>query len=291
MNTQFWYFLLTGKRDEQTGMFANFYTYGQDFGEALERTKLVAQETQSIIDSEAIEACRLDNLQEFKIPEDTVEIDKGVYMKAALHTYPLTDTEQSFIPPTGIIKSTDDDEFDYELITEAFVAFNKDENGIFEFELVAGKSKLIDTFIEAINFLPSVDGFWIYIWNHWDDSKTELWAGKNIADKKSAVDFLLRHKSDTLENGFLDCVVHCKIGETNLTLDDHKKIQLHTKDQNLFDDFGEKISDLGFKQTKEFYNLEFNYHHYHYKPANSLSRDDFKGLLRNNNFEKIDEWD
>ncbi|MBS1776603.1 MAG: hypothetical protein JSS64_10030 [Bacteroidetes bacterium] len=105
MNTQFWYFLLTGKHNEQTGVFANFYTYGQDFGEALERTKLLAKETQSIIDSEAIEACRLDNLEEFEIPEDAVEVDKGVYMKAALHTYPLTDTEQSFIPPTGIVNS------------------------------------------------------------------------------------------------------------------------------------------------------------------------------------------
>lgn len=291
MKTQFWYFLLTGKKDKQSGVFANFYTYGQDLGKALERTKIVARETQNIFDSDAIEACRLDNLEEFEIPEDTIEVAKGVFMKAALHSFPLKDSEQSFVPPTGIIKSTDDGEYDYELISDAFVAYNKDENDIYEFELVADKSKLIDTFIKAIDFLPSVDSFWIYIWNHWNDSKTELWAGKNIVDKKGAVDFLLQHKSDTLENGFLDCVVHSKIGETNLTLDDHKKIQLHTKDQRLFNDFGETISDLGFKQTKEFYNLEFGYHHYHYKPADSLSRDSFKGLLRNNNFEKIDEWD
>lgn len=291
MKTQFWYFLLIGKRDEKSGVFANFYTYARDFGEALERTKLVAKETHNIFDSNAIEACRLDTLEEFEIPAEAVEVDKGVYMKTALHSFSLTDSEQSFVPPTGIIKSTDDGEYDYELITDAFVAYNKDENDIYEFELVADESKLIDTFMRAIDFLPSVDNFWIYIWNHWDDGKTELWAGKNIVDKKGVVHFLLQHKSDTLENGFLDCVVHSQVGETNLTLDDHKKIQLHTKDLNLFNDFGKNISELGFKQTKEFYNLEFGYHHYHYKPANSLSREDFKGLLRNNNFEKIAEWD
>jgi len=188
VQTQFWYFLVYGKQDDQTGVFANFYTYGQHCGDALERTKLVAN-MQNILDSEAIEACRLDTLEEFDLPEDVLEFDKGVFMKTNLNAFPLIESEHSFVPPTGILKSTEDGEFDYEFIKDAFVAYEKNENGIYELELVADKSKLIHTFIQTIDILPSVDGFWIYIRSHWDDSKTELWVCKDISNKKSAVEF------------------------------------------------------------------------------------------------------
>ena len=288
--TQFWYFLINGKQDEQTGVYANFYSYGQHCGDALERTLAVAK-TQDIYDCNAIETAQLDMIEEFKMPEDVLELDKGVFMRPTLNSFSIEPAEIQFVPPTGILKSTDDGEYDYDLIRENFVAYGKNENGIYEFQLVISKSKLIDTFIKTIDFLPTVDGFWFYIYNHWNDSKTELWVGKDIADKKSAVAFLLQHKSNTLENGYIDCVVHSKVGETNLTLDQHKKIQLFTKDQNLFNDFGKKIMDLGFKQTKEFYNLEFGYHHWHYRPANSSDRNEFTALLKKNNFELLDSWD
>ncbi len=227
----------------------------------------------------------------YAIPEGTIEIDKGVFMKTGVHIYPLTDPKSSFIPPTGIIKSTEDGDYEYELITDAFVAYAKNENDIYQFELVAGKQKLVTTFLKSIDFLPGVDGFWIYIWNHWDNRQTELWASNNISNKKTSIEFLLKNKLNTLENGYVDCVVHSKIGETNLVLDDHKKIQLYTKDETLFNDFGEKIMNLGFRQTKEFYNLEHGFYHHHYRPASSLNRKDFTKLLMSNNFDLVDSWD
>ena len=200
-------------------------------------------------------------------------------------------SESQFIPPSGIIKGSEDGEYEYELIKDCFVAYGKNENGIFEFELVANKARLVDTFLEAINFLPSVDGFWIYLWNHWDNDKTELWAGKNLDTKESILAFLTSNKLSTLENGYVDCVVHSLKGETNLTLDDHKKIQLHTKDERVFNEFGRKIMALGIGQTHDFYNLEFGYHHWHYRPLGSLSREKFKTLLQEEEFEHLDTWE
>ena len=86
-------------------------------------------------------------------------------------------------------------------------------------------------------------------------------------------------------------MVHSLTGQTNLTLDEHKKIQLHTKEEDLFNDFGKKIMNLGFEQTKDFYNLEFGYHHWHYRPFDSLDRDNFIELLRREKFELIDTWE
>jgi len=47
-----------------------------------------------------------------------------------------------------------------------------------------------------------------------------------------------------------------------LTVDDHKKIQLHTKDEEVFRHFGE-LTDLGYQQTREFYSLQDGFHHLH----------------------------
>lgn len=90
--------------------------------------------------------------------------------------------------------------------------------------LIVGKERLLETIVKTIDFLPSVDGFWIYVWSHWDDAKTELWIAKYFSDKEMVVRFVKENKASTLENGFIDCVVHSLTGQTNLTLEDHKKI-------------------------------------------------------------------
>lgn len=76
-----------------------------------------------------------------------------------------------------------------------------------------------------------------------------------------------------------------------MTLDDHKKIQLHTKDEEVFKNFIGNIIDLGYEQTRDFYNLEFGYHHFHYRLADSLTRTEFKQMLTENRFELMDKWE
>jgi hypothetical protein len=138
--------------------------------------------------------------------------------------------------------------------------------------------------------LPTVNGFWIYIKNYWENKLTELWVAKHFTDKKSVIEFLKKQKKNTLENGFLDIVVHSIQGETNLTLDEHKTIKLHTKNENIFRSFIGNIINLGFEQTRDFYTLEFGYHHFHYRLADSLTRSEFKQMLKDNKFELIDKW-
>jgi hypothetical protein len=80
-------------------------------------------------------------------------------------------------------------------------------------------------------------------------------------------------------------------GETNLTLDDHKKIQLHTKDEGVFRHFIGQLINLGFEQTREFYNLQYGFHHWHYRPAESFTRREFKAMLEQQGFQLLDTWD
>ena len=283
---EFWYFLIHGTLDNKTGVYGNFYTYGTHSGNALKKTLVIAKQ-EGIINPNLIETCRLDKIENFELPENAIEVDSGVFMIQTFNTYDLGNEEYSFTPPTGIAFSTDEGEFDQELIKENFVAYGKDENGIFEFELVVDKSRLIETFFKTIEFIPNVDGFWLYLRDHWDNTETELWAGTEISDKTSVMKFLKINKESTLNNGFIDIVIHSIKGETNLTLNEHKKIQLHTKDETVFQNFIEKVIDLGFEQTSDYYNIEYGYHHWHYRTDESLNKIQFQELLIDEGFKYI----
>lgn len=290
MNIELWYFLIDGQQDKETGIVGNFYAYGHHLGDALQKV-IQASLDYSFTNANLTEASLLENFDAIDKNDELVEIADQVYIRPTTYTFPFDDPDKEFIPPIGIVKSVDEGEYDYDLIKEKFVAYGQNENGIFEFELVVAKPNLITLFLKFISLLPTVDGFWIYIKSFWDDDKTELWVAKHFTDKIILIDFLKTQKSNTLANGYLDIVVHSLTGETNLTLDDHKKIQLHTKDEDLLKHFIDQVIDLGYEQTKEFYSLEYGFHHLHYRPVDSLTRTEFKAMLKQNTFELMDTWD
>ncbi len=287
---ELWYLLIDGQQDAETGIVGNFYAYGNHLGDALDKT-IKSSIEYNFSNHNLTEASFLDDFDEIGNNEELIEIAENVYMRPTTYTFPFDDPDKEFIPPIGIVKSVFEGEYEYNLIQESFVAYDADDDGVFEFELVLAKEHLIDTFIKTIEFLPTIDGVWIYIKDYWESDLTELWEAKQYTDKDSVIDFLQTQKKNTLENGYINIVVHSLAGETNLTLDDHKKIQLHTKDEGVFNDFIGNIIDLGFEQTRDFYNLEFGYHHFHYRPADSLTRTEFKQMLSKNNFELIDKWE
>ncbi|MGK2863331.1 MAG: hypothetical protein ACSLE0_15470 [Chitinophagaceae bacterium] len=290
MHKELWYFLISGQADDRTGLFGNFYVYGIHLGDASTKA-FQAFENENYYNPNLVEASKLDNFEEIDRHSELVKLSEVVYMRQTTHSFPFADTDKEFIPPIGIVKSVDDGEYEYALIKENFVAYGQNENGIFEFELVVAKPDLINVFLKAISFLPTVDGFWVYIKNFWDNDKTELWVAKHFTDKKIVIEFLKTQQNNTSENGYLDLVVHSLEGETNLILDQHKTIKLHTKEEKVFKEFIGQIIELGYEQTREFYSLEYVFHHWHYRPANSLTRTDFKKMLVQNNFEMIDSWE
>lgn len=284
---QLWHFLINGKDKKQNGIYANFYSYGQHLGDALEHT-LHATTKYGIKESYAVEAECLGVNSGFKFPQEVIKVTKYALINTKVETYLPNTAEKTFIPPIGIIKSNDNEALKYDLIKEGFIAYNDKENETFELELVINRDKLVDTFFKLLHHLPTVDGFWIYLWNKWDNRKTELWVDKKMVHLQEVIDFLQKNKNSTIENGFIACVIHSAIGETNITLDEYKKIKLTTKDEELFDFIGAKVIQLGFKQIEDFYSLEHGFNHLNYRPYNSLNRDDFKNLLDENGFELLD---
>ncbi|AMR26172.1 hypothetical protein A0257_03080 [Hymenobacter psoromatis] len=199
--------------------------------------------------------------------------------------------DKDFISPTGIIKSNEDGEFEYELIKEGFIALHDKDNNSFDFELVVGKDKLLETFIKTLKFIPSPDRIEVCIKGHWHNQKSELWAIDTSKLPTSIEYFLLENKENILRNGFVECAVTLNSDTIILTLNEHKKIFFQTQDEKLFISFGEAIMALGFKQTKELYNLEYGFYHWHYRPAQSLDAPELRTLLLDTGFRFVQSWD
>jgi hypothetical protein len=290
----FWRFLVNGRQNATQGVLGNFYAAGQHCGEALHRVLLAAAD-QEFLDAYALEASRL--YDDDELPEEALTLADGTLMLPTHYVYPLDDEyEPEFVAPTGIIKSMDgeedEEEYDYELIRECFVAYAPNEEGFFRFELVVEQARLADTFFRALHLVPAVNGLWLQLQDHWDDGPTELWRGPESVEAPGIEAFLRQHRPSTLENGFVDCIVSSARGETSLTLDEHKTIRLQTQDEQVFIGFLRGIEQLGFERnTDELYTLEVGFHHYHYRPHDSLGREELRTLLQRQGFELFDSWD
>lgn len=88
MSTEFWYFLLEGKYDNDTGVFGNFFASGTNYEEAL-RFAVEAASIHRIIDPFVEEAKRLDIILDYVRPDDLIQVTEKALMKPNLHTYPL----------------------------------------------------------------------------------------------------------------------------------------------------------------------------------------------------------
>jgi hypothetical protein len=291
MDKELWYFLISGQSDEETGLFGNFYAYGEHLGEAVQNAFMAAL-MYNFHHPCLVEADLLEDFGSIGNAEELLQIADEVYLRVPIFSFPFNDPDKSFEAPVGIVKASGEDTYDYELIKEGFVTYEHEEEGVFELELLAGKNRLADTFLALINSMPSVDGFWIYLQDHWEKGKTALWTAKHFTSKESVIRFLKTQRLNTLENGFVKLVVHSTNGDTNLKLDDHKKIRLHTESEGIFHSFVLQLRSMDYEQhTGEYYNLEFGFHHWHYRPAGSFTRKGFVELLEKEKFEWIDEWE
>ncbi len=284
---QFWCFLITGEIDDKTGVFLSCYSAGSSLGDALGKAFL-AIDSEGVRNTKLIEATMLDP-DNFEIPSKAQKISESTFLNPP-HYFDLNynDPENNdyvFCPPTGVVLDGAEKDFSSELIQEQFVAFDINEDGVYELQMVVDQTRLIEIFFNCIKNLESIDSFGMLISSLWTDKSEVFWKSTMLDNKEKIINFLQNHPHETTENGFVNLNIFSSITQTQLILCDHKKIKLYTKSEDVFRKFIGTIIGYGFKQTMEFYDIEYGYHHWHYRPANSLEYDVFAEILRANKFD------
>ncbi len=77
MSLEFWYFLLEGKYNADTGVFGSFFAFGAHCGEAL-HFSFEAAGTQNFLNPRVVEAERLDILVDYAPPDDLLKVVRQV---------------------------------------------------------------------------------------------------------------------------------------------------------------------------------------------------------------------
>lgn len=287
MIKELWYLLIEGQTDKQTGIFGNFYAYGTHLGEVVEKTLKAAAEYH-FHGAELIEASLLTNFEEIENKKALIQIHIDIYLHSNIHAFDIEDTENKFISPIGIVKDTNEGEYDYEQIQEGFVTYREKENDEFKLEMVISKPNLIDVYLQSIHLLPSVDNFWIVIHPFWDNKRPQVWVNPHLKDSKMVTSFLRSESKNTIENGYVELVVYSSKGETTITLDDHKKIQISTKEDSVLKSIIDQYEIKGYRRLRNLYNLEIGFHHWHYRPEGSLTRTELCFLMEQHQFDQLD---
>ncbi|HEY6186880.1 MAG TPA: hypothetical protein VIW80_04315 [Pyrinomonadaceae bacterium] len=253
-----------------------FWSWANHLGEAIDKV-LRACRSMGIENATASEA---DPFDFAALPDHVIHDEKlDVFFAEARHFFPTT-VEGSFIPPTGIIKSCQDGELDYELIREGFSQMIRGD-GLYEVEAVIGRDQLFETFVALVRRLPSIRVFWIKIAADWEDKgREEFLVNEDLDSAESITDFLTAHAKDTVPNGHVALTAYSKVGQTNLVIDTHKTIKVLTKSAKVQSKMVARLKKLGFVELPEFYSLEYGYYHWHYRPTRSKSRSRFVAALK-----------
>lgn len=245
-----------------------FWSWANHLGKAIDKV-VRACGSMGIENATASEADPFDFAD---LPDHAIHDEKlDVFFAEVRHFLP-TPAEGAFIPPTGIIKSCQDGELDYELIREGFFT-RKREDGLYETEVVIGRDQLFETFVALVRRLPSIRVFWVKIAADWEDKGLEeFWVNEDLNSAEAIAEFLTAHSKDTVANGHVTLTAYNKVGQTNLLIDTHKTIKVITKSAMVQSKMVSGLKRLGFEVLPEFHSLEYGYYHWHYRPTRSKSR-------------------
>jgi hypothetical protein len=220
------------------------------------------------------------------LPGHVTRDDKpGVFFDKSRHYFPA---EESLTPPVGIIKSCMEGEFEDALIREGFSLIER-EDGLHEVEVVVGRDRLFDTFVDLVKLLPSIRVFWVKLSADWEDAgREEFWVNEALNTPELIADYLKVNARDTVSNGHVTLTAYSRAGQTNLSIDSHKTIKVLTKSKRVRGRMAAALKRLGFGEAAELHSLEYGYYHWHYRPARSKSRARLVAALKRDGFST---WD
>ena len=255
-----------------------FWSSGAYLGEAIEAV-LRACARLEIKNPIAME---LDCVDPDSVPDGALhDEESNVFYAQSRYSFP---TEKTFIAPFGIIASGDGGDHDYEQIREGF-SLQKTEEGIYEIEAVIERDNLLTTFFELVKSLPSIRVFWIKIAAEWDEvGREQFWTNEDLNTFELIAGFLNNNFDDTVANGHVALTVYSDEGQTNLSIDTHKTVVVMATTSKMQQSMAVTLRQLGFAELSEFYSLRYNYHHWHYRPAQSKSRTKLVATLQQSGF-------
>ena len=205
----------------------------------------------------------------------------GVYIFGSRSCYT---PDEVFLPPEGLIGSYGEEgAHDHLDVAPGFESYSED--GVHSVFVVVDRRQLEPVYARLVASFPRLKVMWLRLSSEWDDVGEEaFFANEAIDTPEAALAFLRANRSDTIRNGLVSVTAYAEEGHTNINLDAHKTLYVHTTNTAVQNRACDLLRDFGLRETSPLLSLEIEYHHWHYRPADSLCRSDFEGMLTRSGF-------
>lgn len=269
--------------DGESSYFRHFWTYGSHLGEAVDKIVRLAK------DSGARDPY-LSEINEYEeyIPENAYLLDDGEsYVSEERWMFP---PEPGFRLPYGVSLTEGEHDHDDAEIVPAFEVFIYDD-GLMEVSAVVEENSLVSLYERLLSITDELDVFWIKLPYDWECEEDEdiRYVAEGLNTPKRIVDYIKANRNNTLLNGYITMTAYADTGETNFNISDHKELMVLTYDQRIRKDATDVFRSAGLKQKKSLITIGRGFHHWHYRPTESLDRETFIKKLVGDGFELIEE--
>lgn len=263
---------------EETSALCSVWAWATHIGEAVQKMLKCAEKAEI----ETPFLLEINYYDEDEVPETVITNDDGdTYIESECYEFP---PDGCYRLPFGVIHTGEEGEFEVEHIEEGYQII-KDDDGLFEVEVVVDKERILDVYFKSISSLPEIRTFWIKLQDDWDDfGKEEIFVNDNLNSPEKIKKYIIENKSDTFLNGHLTLTTYSDEGQTNLNISDHKMLVLISYDENITESFCELLKKENLTEKEELICIARGFNHFHYRHHNGLDRKELVETLQKQGF-------
>ncbi len=224
------------------------------------------------------------------MPSDFVRVTKdGVYANLINYSYPTKDFSPHSFLPTGVVFSSQKGSFDYDSVLPGYNRYDE-EYAKFETNIFSGRMKFETIFEQLANNLSTLNGLVLVLKNFWEDENSDkVFINRDFNNPKSIIDFLLKNKTNTLENGFIEIELGSRVGKPRLQIRDHKNFIYFTDDKSEHTNVLRILKRNKLPHLRKFKYVDSGCYHFHYKPDPLMTKKKFLSFLNKNGFKLLKE--
>lgn len=275
--TQFYAALLEWS-DDHLSYVRVFWAWATHMGEALD--KMIACALRQQIPSPI--PCQLDPYDFETLPEDVTTDDDGeTYIADAVFSFP---PEPSYMLPYGVIASGVEGEHDIDEIRIGYLV-KSNPQGLAKLTAIVHAEDLVPFYIQMLSLLPGIRVFWVQIQADWEQTNhAEFYVHEGLATVQAIQGWLEQHYTDMVLNGHLILTTYTEQGETNVSLTDHKLLQVVGYDSELIHRLSTFLSQEQIPAIEELVTIEYGIYHWHYRHPASKTRPELIAMLKGQGF-------
>ncbi|MCA8916403.1 MAG: hypothetical protein KDB90_13415 [Planctomycetes bacterium] len=262
-----------------------YYAYGTRIGEALDSIRAAVKSNGLVRPI----LCEADPIDISEVDGDVApSVEANVFWSVTKYSY-SPEPGEHFEMPLGVILSDSrdrpDDDPDPDDIRAGYARFENE--GIYSLEVNVSNESLYEHYAALLRLYEPFRVFWFLVHDHWENEGAEadeFFTNEELNTADEILAYISRAPVDSLQNGFVTLTAYASEDQVNVNISDHKKLVVLSTSDSRTSKAAKVLDSLGYEQLSPFVSVDARVHHWHYRPANSRTREQLINRLSEDGF-------